>query len=381
MAEVNAPSYLQGGSHPAQSDRLVLGGLYGASTTGGVLEGLAVTAGGVGLSVDVQPGIAIVENPAPWGGPYNVGSDSVVNVPLVPANASNPRIDVIVARVYDSAYEGAEDRWALEVVTGAAAASPLPPTLPNRSLALAQVTVPASASSIGAGDVTDLRAAVGAAGGGLGQFVRLDGGTMSGNLDMGGNRITTLGDPTTDLQAVNKRYADAAFRLVSEVKLTTSNELYVTAPVPSNALALRVDLHGSLDGPGGHVRMMFNGGISAGDYRSWRLSWADVGANNTADHTNRDDCFSVLSDPDTRIAIAIVAHVNMTVSSTYVNGLAHAHESSHLNMVASQWGGIYQAAGYGGITSVRFRSPGSEGDGYWQPGARVRVFAALGTPV
>lgn len=43
----------------------------------------------------------------------------------------------------------------------------------------------------------------------LGDYLELAGGTMTGAIAMGGNKITGLADPTVDADAVNKKYVDA----------------------------------------------------------------------------------------------------------------------------------------------------------------------------
>jgi len=58
------------------------------------------------------------------------------------ADGSHPRIDIVVARVYDLGTSGSS--CDVDIVTGTPATSPVAPATPAASLLLAQVLVPAS---------------------------------------------------------------------------------------------------------------------------------------------------------------------------------------------------------------------------------------------
>lgn len=119
----------------------------------GVIEGslsqLAVTADGSALSVSVATGDAFVEG-------FFYRNDSALALTIATANATNPRIDTVVVRL-----DRVANTATLAVVTGTAAASPVAPTLSTADslyeLPLANVTVPAAAGVIVAGNVADRR--------------------------------------------------------------------------------------------------------------------------------------------------------------------------------------------------------------------------------
>lgn len=97
----------------------------------GVLSGLGVAAQGTpDMTVAVSAGQARI------GGyfPFEAGE----NITIAAADSSNPRIDLIVID-----YNGVVSR-----VAGTAAALPVPPAVPANSIQLAQVYVPAAATSI-----------------------------------------------------------------------------------------------------------------------------------------------------------------------------------------------------------------------------------------
>lgn len=116
---------------------------------GGSLNQLAVSADGSALSVSVATGDAFVEG-------FFYRNDAAKAIPLAAANATNPRIDTIVARLDRVANTVITDK-----VTGTAATSPVAPTLSQTDslyeLPLANVTVPAAAGVIVASNVTDRR--------------------------------------------------------------------------------------------------------------------------------------------------------------------------------------------------------------------------------
>ena len=131
-----------------------------ASTAGGIAgipgdTNAKVTADSSGMNVKVAAGTGIVRG-------HMWISDAQVTLTIAAANASNPRIDSIVLTLDPTA-----NSIVLAVVTGTAAASPTAPTLTQTDtgtyqLLLANVTVPANASTIAAGNVTDLRTFMGA---------------------------------------------------------------------------------------------------------------------------------------------------------------------------------------------------------------------------
>jgi hypothetical protein len=115
---------------------------------------LKVTAPGTGMTVSVAAGQALVR-----GHYYYNTSAATLNIST--ANATNPRIDAIVINLDPSVNSAV-----LTVVAGTPAASPVAPTLTQTDAAvyqflLATVLVPAAASTIASGNVTDARTFLG----------------------------------------------------------------------------------------------------------------------------------------------------------------------------------------------------------------------------
>lgn len=131
---------------------------------------LAVTqrAAGANMSVDVAAGSCFVKGGSvARQGTYICPATTTTNVALTAPNASNPRIDLIVAQLYDKQSDGGTlYGWNIIPVAGTPAGSPVAPSVPTSALLLAQVYVPANATSIlnsgtnaagGTGSVTDKR--------------------------------------------------------------------------------------------------------------------------------------------------------------------------------------------------------------------------------
>lgn len=160
MAAQNPPYALQGATgidHPAELFRRMLRTVTGGAT-GVVGSGdMLVTANGTpNMSVNVAKGEALVAGSASVDqGTYYCFNDATVNLAVSNSDLTNPRIDLVVAKVADTLSDA--DTWSLAVVAGTAAPSPAPPAAPVNSLVLAQIAVAAGAGSIVSGDITDKR--------------------------------------------------------------------------------------------------------------------------------------------------------------------------------------------------------------------------------
>ena len=158
MALRTPPSWLQNGSHPAENDRLTTQALY--ATTGIIgSTSLAVTQNGTpNMSVNTAVGwAAIVGTSTTTQGTYVSYNDAVVNAAIATAPATNSRIDLVCLTVNDAYYSGSTNNIVVNVVTGTAAASPVAPATPANSIALAQVLVGTSVTSILTANITDVR--------------------------------------------------------------------------------------------------------------------------------------------------------------------------------------------------------------------------------
>jgi hypothetical protein len=155
------PSWLQNGSHPAENDRLTTQALW--ATTGIIKStSLAVTQNSpVGMSVIIAGGwAAIVGTTQANMGTYVGYNDADTVVAITTANPTNPRIDLICMTVQDAYYTGAQNNVIFQVVAGTPASSPVVPSVPANSIALAEVAVAAGALSITTGNITDRRVLV-----------------------------------------------------------------------------------------------------------------------------------------------------------------------------------------------------------------------------
>jgi hypothetical protein len=169
MTVINPPASMQQRTdHTAQMDRLALEALLATSavslgttsvvrfTDGNDLK--VVATGPATMNVIVKAGGGFVEGTENVAqGAYFVFNDADVTLAIAAANATNPRLDAVVFTVRDSFYSGANNDSLLQVIQGTAAASPVLPTLPNNSMLLGQVSIPANATTIPTGNITDRR--------------------------------------------------------------------------------------------------------------------------------------------------------------------------------------------------------------------------------
>lgn len=165
MAIINPPAWIQQGSYPARTDRLVMSSLVWQQ---GVVEGLDVSqTSGVSMGVRVNAGKAFIQGTsASLQGMYNVINDAFTTIPLEGSDPTFTRYDLIVLRILDADVAGSANEARLERITGTASSSPQVPTAPASSLVLARITVGAGVSTIANASITDTRLFT-AAGGGI----------------------------------------------------------------------------------------------------------------------------------------------------------------------------------------------------------------------
>lgn len=159
MAVQNPPIFIQAGTHPAEDTRRFIDALLD-SREGIVGSGeLAVTENGTpNMSVNVAAGRAFVNgSQSSFQGSYFVDARSVTNVAVTAADATNPRKDLVVAKVEDAAYSGGTSAWSLAVVAGTPAGSPAEPAAPANSMVLAMIDVPANDTAITNSQIIDRR--------------------------------------------------------------------------------------------------------------------------------------------------------------------------------------------------------------------------------
>lgn len=164
MTVQNPPSWLQQGSHPATHDRMILDGLLLepiSTWRGGVASNLdlkVTQTGGGNMTVTVAAGSAYIRGTSVSNqGVYHMYNDAAITVTVTAANGSQPRIDLVIARIQDADVSGATNLATIEMVNGTPAASPTPPSAPVSSIVLANVTVPAAATSVLTANIADVR--------------------------------------------------------------------------------------------------------------------------------------------------------------------------------------------------------------------------------
>lgn len=179
MAVINPPAWMQAGSYPARTDRLVISSLLGypgflvdESTPMRIRQGVRPSytqqqlkcraAPTPNMTVIVSAGFAYIDNHDSGGaGTYVCANDSDVTLTIAPAGGAGQfRRDCVVASVYDQETAGSVSEWRLEVIQGTYAASAgaaVRPSLPPNAQILADVTVAPSQTSVAAGQIIDIR--------------------------------------------------------------------------------------------------------------------------------------------------------------------------------------------------------------------------------
>jgi hypothetical protein len=158
MAVVQPPTWTEYGVYSSRSDRLNNRGLidaHGATSTGAFLISaitptplMKVTVGAGTCWIDAS-GFEVAN------GFYHLVNDGTITLDIAPSDPTFPRIDLIIARVYDSFYEGSQTKGEIEVLRGDPAVSPVAKPLPAASFEIGRITVGAGVSSITAGVINN----------------------------------------------------------------------------------------------------------------------------------------------------------------------------------------------------------------------------------
>lgn len=152
--------FIQTGGETAERARRALAAYAGLR--GGIVAAadLAVVENGTpNMTVNVAGGQVIIPGTeGSFQGSYVIENRGTLNVAIAAADATNPRKDLIVAKVQDAAYSGASNVASIVVVTGTPAGSPAEPAVPNNAWVLAMIDVPALDTTITNSQITDRRA-------------------------------------------------------------------------------------------------------------------------------------------------------------------------------------------------------------------------------
>lgn len=132
-------------------------GVVPSTMSSGVVLDLSVTTDSptASMSTRVYPGQCVINRSGQ--GPYGCSLNAFARVTHNASDTTNPRIDCVVARLYDSAIGDSQTGPWIEVITGTPAATPSAPAVPTGAIKLAEVTVPATATQIVAGNIADKR--------------------------------------------------------------------------------------------------------------------------------------------------------------------------------------------------------------------------------
>lgn len=135
-------------------------GLISEGVIGPSALAVSERSGGAVMGIDVAAGAAWIngDDSALLQPVYHQVSNSVVQVSVDAADATNPRIDRVVLQIDDATFDATGARQArIEVLTGTPAASPAAPAEPDSAITLATISVAANDTAIEDADITDAR--------------------------------------------------------------------------------------------------------------------------------------------------------------------------------------------------------------------------------
>lgn len=146
------PLWQQGSNYPATIDRLLLGALWpNGGASGPVPAAVANT-----MNVNIPAGVVAV--PLQAGQGVALCRWDAAEVVTHDAATAQPRIDVVIAQVRDTALDaGPNNDFVFTIVKGTPAANPAVPPIPNNAYPMVNVTVPANAANLNAATITDRR--------------------------------------------------------------------------------------------------------------------------------------------------------------------------------------------------------------------------------
>jgi hypothetical protein len=145
MTLLQPPSYCESAQcYTPQQDRLLWSSIICQE---GIQNGFAITPGG-GMSVNIAAGAGFIQGDTQANeGMYWVTSTAVENRVLAPADPTDPRVDLIAARI------NANCTWELVIITGTPAPVPVLPALPPTAIQLGTITVTAGLVTVTAGNI------------------------------------------------------------------------------------------------------------------------------------------------------------------------------------------------------------------------------------
>lgn len=253
-------------------------GVLPSATAGGVTIDLLVIGDEPepSLSLRIYPGQCVISRDGQ--GPYVCTLDQTGKVTLDDADPANPRIDLVVARIWDEQTGDTLTGFAVEPVTGLAEPEPSPPEIPTGSIPLARVPVPPGATQIPGSTLADLRRAAhvrggvgvllpgddpGQLGAYTGQTRYRDGSLESfdGTTWRGGVRIESA--DTGELVARTGETGIAALTSLAVADPGWPYRLLVSGAAELTSIDCRADLHIRLDAPDGPLLAVGSGPVNS----------------------------------------------------------------------------------------------------------------------
>jgi hypothetical protein len=153
-------AFMQGSDHNADVFRDLVGSLVSQGGVAGPYDLVPAVSPTGGMKIRVGPGSVFWTGSVPFQGVYHAANDDYFDVPLTGANATLPRIDLIVARLRDPDFVGASPSpWTLVAITGTPNQNPQAPysLVTANDEVIAQVAVSAAVTGIASDKIVSRR--------------------------------------------------------------------------------------------------------------------------------------------------------------------------------------------------------------------------------
>jgi hypothetical protein len=153
------PAYFQSASHPADVWRNEFAAFVSQGGVAGPYDLLPGTSPTGGMRVRFAAGSMFWVGTLPFQGVYHAVNDSFYETTLTGANPTQPRIDIVVARLKDPDFSSPGAAWDIIPLTGTPALQPTAPTglVQPGDEVLAYASVGAAVTSLTAAKITDKR--------------------------------------------------------------------------------------------------------------------------------------------------------------------------------------------------------------------------------
>lgn len=314
-ADLGAPAYSANELRQAMALALMYDGRSLGARQGVRPGGTQLQTTLVSTTITVKAGVACVD-PAlstPQG-PYWVALPADETFTLTPADATNPRKDITILRVYDHDEDSSGLRLARsEYLVGTAAPSPVEPSVPAGAIRLATIDVPASGG--GSPVVTDRRLPTVASGGILPVASQAERDALTDPYP--GQVVGRTDTAMLEMRVGSAWVRQSGMRLLGENVLSVAGPTLLVGSISQDYRHLHVIVDGKHNGALAFIDVRIRFNADAGANYGWSEQYVDAAGTVTAVGDASDDAIDIPVGGADRTGIAIDifdyagAHIHM----------------------------------------------------------------------